>query len=204
VLGCGVGWFLTEMQRAKIQQDAVAHIRNVRGHATYDYQINRADLWFGAKPLRSLMGNDFLCYVHTVSIHDARDRDLESLPSLSRLNDLRLNSRQVTDEGLPHLRYLSNLKRLDLWCEQVTDQGLQHIGGLKKLESLDLLRTQVTDAGLARLGGLTNLRLLKLRNTKVTSAGLIRLQELLPDCQILGVASDYSSNQLQWDERQSL
>jgi hypothetical protein len=187
ILGCGFGWLAAELQRAKRQKDAVAHIRGVRGHATYAHQLDPERDWPGARLLRAACGNDFLGHVHRVSIHHARDQDLDYLSSLSRLRDLRLNSRHITDVGLSHLRGLNNLERLDLSCEQVTDQGLQHIGGLERLETLDLYGTQVSDAGLLQLRGLTRLRALKVRHTHVTSAGVASLRELLPDCKVSGV-----------------
>lgn len=193
VFGCGLGWSVSEMRRAKRQQEAVAHIRSVRGHATYDYQINAAGESRtnrhppGPAFFRSLVGDDFLCHVQRVSIHHARDRDLQAVGQLSQLNDLRLNTRYVTDEGVSHLRGLRNLEHLDLWCNQVTDQGLQHISDLERLATLSIYGTQVSDAGLVHLRGLKNLRVLKVRDTQVTAAGAASLEELLPDCEISGV-----------------
>ena len=186
VLGCGLGWFVSELRQAKQRGEAVANIRNARGHATYDYQVHPEADWMVPRMLRAWIGEGFLSDVEKVSIHNSRDRDLESVRCLKRVNDLRLNSRYVTDAGLSCLDELENLERLDLWCNQVTDDGLRHIRGLRKLSVLDLYGTQITDAGLLDLRCLTSLRVLKVRDTQVTSAGVARLRVVLPNCEVLG------------------
>jgi hypothetical protein len=186
LLGCGLGWLVSELRQAKQRRETVSKIRNVRGHATYDYQVHPEADWILPRLLRAWIGEGFLSRVEKVSIHNARDGDLESVRNLRSLNDLRLNSRYVTDAGLSCLGALESLERLDLWCSQVTDDGLRHIRGLRKLSVLDLYGTRITDAGLLDLQCMTNLRVLKVRDTQVTSAGVTRLRAALPNCDVVG------------------
>jgi hypothetical protein len=38
IFACGLGWYVSETRRAIRQQNAVAHIRDVGGHASYEHR----------------------------------------------------------------------------------------------------------------------------------------------------------------------
>jgi hypothetical protein len=115
------------------------------------------------------------------------------LYDLPKLEDLRLNMRQLTDDGIRPVAALTELRRLDLWCRRITDKALPHLAGLHQLRTLDLYSTQVTDEGLKHLYGLRNLKQLKLRGTNVTQQGAARLRNALPNCEILGIAAEHGA-----------
>lgn len=111
------------------------------------------------KHLRWLTGHVVMSDVVRVSWHDSRAGvwDTQVLADLPRLNDLRLNMRQLGDDGIRPLATLTQLRWLDLWCSQLTGQAMPHLAGLHQLQTLDLCSTQVTDEGLRHLHWLTNL-----------------------------------------------
>ncbi len=163
--------------------------------------------------LRGFAGGDFYGEIVKIDFNwmPVSDRDLATLKGLTRLEELRiqspqvtdagvkclsglvqlrvlsLESTQVTDAGLEHLEGLTELRSLWLGHTPLTDAGLEHIERLKGLDELHLDNTQVSDAGLKRLTGLAQLHFLSLANTRVTDAGLphltglTRLRSLLLD-----------------------
>ena len=131
IFACGLGWYVSETRRAMRRQKAVAHIRSVGGHATYERQREaKGNLKSILQRLQSSIvgtnvGVDFLNDVYKVSIHHAHDVDLEVIRDLSRLKDLRLNSRHVTDNGVRHLHRLKKLEFLHLWYEHFVQRFLK-------------------------------------------------------------------------------
>jgi hypothetical protein len=121
------------------------------------------------------------------------DAGLVNLQGLTHLTLLDLADTQVTDAGLAHITNLTELRSLNLAGTQVTDAGLAHLKGLKRLVLMNLQGTKVTDAGLTHLEGLTRLRGLYLSRAKVTDAGVEKLQQALPNCKIMHVASGGAS-----------
>ncbi|XP_057245343.1 distal membrane-arm assembly complex protein 2, partial [Malurus melanocephalus] len=104
-----------------------------------------------------------------------------------------LSGTSVTYEGLDNLVSLSHLSHLDLSdCPHVSDWALGRLHGLgATLQHLGLARCpQVTERGLATLHHLRSLRSLDLSGLSLPSPALLRplLQEMLPSCQILGMA----------------
>ena len=188
-----ISWYGSQTRRAMRQQEAVKRIRQMGGHATFEYQLDstRPNLGPPMPPrfLRGLTGNVVMSDVVKVSWHAplAGVGDTQVLSELPRLKDLRLNMRRLTDDGIQPLEMLTQIHRLDLWCSQITDEALPHLAGLRQLRTLDLYSTQVTDKGLEHLYGLKNLEEVKLRGTHVTPQGAARLQKALPNCQVLGV-----------------
>ena len=193
VIGCGISWYVSQTRLAMRQQTAVERIRQLGGHATYEYQVDstRRSRHAPMPPefLRWLTGNVVMSDVIKVSWHAPHPGagDTRVLSDLPTLTDLRLNMRQLPDEGIRPVATLTQLRRLDLWCSQITDHALSHLAGLHQLQTLDLYSTQVTDEGLRHLQGLRNLKQLKLRRTNVTCQGAATLQKELPNCEILGV-----------------
>src|SRR5262245_35219340 len=89
LLGGGLGWIV---QRAQIQRDAVAAIRQAGGSVTYDWQrrtssIPNGKFWW---PIRTAahVGSDFLGNVIQVQLtRRATDAELIHVGRLSRLED---------------------------------------------------------------------------------------------------------------------
>lgn len=79
-----------------------------------------------------------------------RDRDLEKIGQLTRLDYLGLHSTRVTDKGLDHLLGLTTLKQLELSNTRITDKGLEKLAALPELEKLYLYNTAVTREGIER------------------------------------------------------
>ena len=192
-VACGISWFVSQTRIAMRQQSAVQQIRELGGHATFEYQLDatRRSVDPPMPPVfvRKLTGSVVMSDVIKVSLHapHAGDGDMDVLSDLTRLKDLRLNMRQITDDGIFPVETLTHLRRLDLWCTKITDEALPRLAGLRQLRKLDLYSTQVTDEGLRHLRGLTKLEELNLRDTNVTHQGAAMLQEALPNCTILGV-----------------
>jgi hypothetical protein len=97
-----------------------------------------------------------------------------------RIERIDLNQTSVRDRGLEKLGELTRLDYLGLHSTQVTDRGLDHLAGLTSLRELELSNTQITDKGIDRLFELQNLEKLYLYNTAITDAGIERLKEHLP------------------------
>ena len=57
----------------------------------------------------------------------------------------------MTDAGLAHLKGLTNLQELDLNSTDVSDAGLVHLEALTGLKQLGLVGTKVTITGVQRL-----------------------------------------------------
>uniref|UniRef100_A0A7S4AJR3 F-box/LRR-repeat protein 15-like leucin rich repeat domain-containing protein n=1 Tax=Pseudo-nitzschia australis TaxID=44445 RepID=A0A7S4AJR3_9STRA len=103
-------------------------------------------------------------------------RHLESLSSLEVLN---LDSRDIGDNGLMHLWSLQNLKSLDIFSGRVTDRGCAHISKIKSLESLELCGGGISDEGCFALATLENLVTLNLsQNERITNRGAEALAAL--------------------------
>jgi hypothetical protein len=79
---------------------------------------------------------------------------------------------------------LTALEQLYLNSAQITDAGLAHLAGLPALRVLFLDNTSVTGPGLAHLTELAALEELFLSHSQVTDAGVAELQKALPNCRI--------------------
>ncbi len=71
-----------------------------------------------------------------VAIALANTQELVHLKGLTKLQELRLNSTQVTDAGLVHLKGLTNLYRLLLYANYITDAGVAEL--TKALPNCDI------------------------------------------------------------------
>lgn len=134
------------------------------------------------------------------------DFDLESIGSLSTLEDLNLGGTKVTDlgmervarlqrlhaldlsrtvvgaAGIAKLAQLPALTRLNLWrAKRIADDA--RIAALRQLRVLDLSETAVTDKTLAPLAALP-LEQLFLSGTAVTAAGVEKFQKENPRCRL--------------------
>lgn len=103
-----------------------------------------------------------------VRITDAGFARLSRLP---KLEELKLGSADITDEGLAYIGKITSLKTFELQPHvtlisgsrsRLTDVGLRHLKGLTNLEVLSIPGGQFTDAGMAHLAGMTKLKRLTL------------------------------------------
>ena len=104
------------------------------------------------------------------------------------LQSIKVNSSQLSDEGVSKLCSIKNLKRLALdVCPKITDKSLIEIAKCKELYNLSLTgATQITNGGLLALEK-THLTYLGLASTRIDDAGMVyiskidTLQELILD-----------------------
>jgi hypothetical protein len=125
------------------------------------------------------------------------DGDLARLAGLTRLEELLLNGRNVTDAGFAHLANLKSLRWLELPGCHVGD--LSALSGLKDLERINLhggrqsivspRHDQSTPVDLGPLHNLSKLAMLTLSPIPVDDAGLAQIKDL-PLLQVLDVAGD--------------
>jgi hypothetical protein len=185
IVACWLGW---TVHCARVQRDAVAAIKSVRGYVYYDWQIEHRAIKEGAKPwwpfwLGSLVGDGYFGrVVQAHLIQGATDAEMARLSDLPGLEVLSLHdgsatndANPVTANGFANLAQLPALRDLDLSSSSVADAFLRHLSGLTKLRELSLADTSITDAGLMHLRGLRGLRSLDLHNTEITDAGLAHL-----------------------------
>ncbi|XP_069719668.1 distal membrane-arm assembly complex protein 2 [Phaenicophaeus curvirostris] len=105
---------------------------------------------------------------------------------------LDLSGSTLTYDGLDNLVTLTQLQHLDLsGCPHLDDWALArlHVFG-DTLQELSVARCpHVTERGLATLHHLRKLRRLDVSGLRVPSPGLVRilLEEVLPECEILGM-----------------
>ena len=101
------------------------------------------------------------------------DQGLASLKDLTKLRNLKLAGKEITNASLVYLAGLTELKALSLLDCGLTDEDLSIPFGINNLRELSLARTKVGDKALTAFGGNTNLAKLNLRETKVSSQGLV-------------------------------
>jgi hypothetical protein len=102
------------------------------------------------------------------------------------LVSLHLSDTFVGSSGIAHLSGFKKLEALYLNGTRVDDDGLAHLTSIDSLRFLVLDNTPITDAGLPHLISMRGLQLVSLRRTSVTAAGIHRLEQLLPDCSVVG------------------
>jgi len=181
-----LGWFMTEVRRARSQAETVRSIEKSGGGVLYRSLFGRefyqrADGFAGGGFLAYVVDVDFRSLVNTYSTGASGTADvdlapLERLPYVERLN--LAGAYQLTDTGFQHLERLTQMRALDLTGTPMTDAGLQHLGTMTKLEALSLVGTRVSDRGLERLSRLTHLTTLDLMSLRITDAGLRPLARL--------------------------
>jgi hypothetical protein len=85
------------------------------------------------------------------------------------------------DEELVHVAAMESIDELWLNSSEITDKGVQHVADLKHLAALHCDGTRLTDAGLGRLADVYGLNCIDISGTRLTDAGL----EALENCNLL-------------------
>jgi eukaryotic-like serine/threonine-protein kinase len=133
----------------------------------------------GVRPLAQLPHLSRLCLAAD-SASEIKNSALKTISeSLPDLTALKLESTQLTDEGLACLSNFRKLSRLSLsFSPRITDKGLKYVAGLKNLKWLNLNGTEVTDQGLKTLSSLQGLEQIFFWHTRVTDAGMEQLNKI--------------------------
>jgi hypothetical protein len=175
----GLGWFTTELRRAKSQTEDVKAIVKSGGAVGYRCAFGGTDCDFQSpfrvqrRWLAWLVDDGFLAdavHVSYVPWDDLLDH----------------GAWQTVDADLAPLDRLPHVESLCLHrASRLTDAGFKHLGRLTRLRELSLIGAKVTDTGLEQLNGLAQLEVLDIQATHVTPAGAKRLGDRLPGCTIL-------------------
>lgn len=95
------------------------------------------------------------------------DACLPTIGKLSKMRNLRVFGRQITDDGMQHIAKLENLAALGLQYADVSDVGLAKLETLKNLKEINLYGTNISDAGLSSLAKMPKLAKARLRETSI-------------------------------------
>ncbi len=177
------GWAGWHTYRVFQQRGVVAHIDDLGGVVTYDYDYYDPDDRETKPPPKSgiagVLGDDYTQNVVEVNLSGSgeslTDDDLERISSLSEMRKLSVsNGREITDEGLKNLARMPKLELLTLSnFNNVTDAGLAVLASLPALRKLELhTLPKITDQGLEHLAPLENLREFRLTSCKIDGSGL--------------------------------
>jgi Leucine-rich repeat (LRR) protein len=131
----------------------LSKLPDLRSLKIYDGEV-------GGDAFRSLcrIGNlQTLIVIATVT-----DRDIDELPALSKLDELRLWRTRITDAGLKTLAQLTNLRHLSLESDLLTGTGLADLKSLPNLSHLELTARGLTDEGIATIRGFPALKQLRI------------------------------------------
>jgi Leucine-rich repeat (LRR) protein len=100
------------------------------------------------------------------------DRDIERLPSLSRLEELDLGNTELTDSAFGTIARLTNLRHLTLQGNRITGVGLGRLTSLPNLSELNLVGDELTDEGIATIKDFPSLKKLSLFGSSLRHARL--------------------------------
>jgi len=148
-------WLAVEMKEARKQHDSLEALVKMRGQISYDWQFDAGGF---ARPnaqppepewLRRLFGDDFYQSVVEVDLHAAVMTQAEMLEHLECGFE---DNVPFTDSDLKNLKALHQLKVLRLNSTQITEDGLQNlVERLNELQFLELRETKVTAEGVKKL-----------------------------------------------------
>jgi Serine/threonine protein kinase len=97
----------------------------------------------------------------------------ENLAKIKALEELQLDSSNVTDRDLEHFRHHPNIRYIVLGnCKGISDRALNAVATMPNLSMLDLSNTEITDEGLKNLRDCTKLNRIILEGTKISDQGL--------------------------------
>jgi hypothetical protein len=173
-------WLGMVMHKARKLRRSVDAITAAGGAVYFHHQMDDAD----APPpgpawLRRLVGDEPFITPFYVELRgpDVTDEFIaEHLRSMTSLEEVDIESPNVTDAALAHLRSMRHLHRLYLDCPRLTDAALEHVASLRELYRLSLNCPRLTDAALPHIATLPKLGGLVLNSPHLTASGLQQLE----------------------------
>lgn len=177
-------WLGMIMHKARKLRQSVDAITAAGGAVYFHHQMEQQKL--DATPpgpawLRRLVGDEPFVTPFYVELRgpDVTDEFIaEHLRSMTSLEEVDIESPNVTDAALAHLRSMRHLHRLFLDCPRLTDAALPHVASLRELYRLSLNCPRLTDASLSHIATLPKLGGLELNSPHLTASGLDQLQPL--------------------------
>ncbi len=175
-------WLGMVMHNARKLRESVDAITAAGGAVYFHHQMDKAD----APPpgpawLRRWVGDEPFITPARVDLRGPEVTDefiAEHLRSMTSVEDLNIESPNVTDAALAHVRSMRHLHWLTLDCPRLTDAALAHVAPLRELYRLSLGCPRLTDAALPRIATLPKLGLLELNSPRLTASGLHQLKHL--------------------------
>ncbi len=131
-----------------------------------------------------------LYHLRQLSVQDtaAGDATVRALAESISLQNLRLGSRNLTDQGMAQLCNIIPLRDLSITAEatEITDRSFHNFWKLTNLQSLTIQAPQVTGTGFTPLSELPQFRRLSLapKDTSITDERIEQLRQLLTDVKI--------------------
>lgn len=153
---------------------ATLRIEAARGPAWQSWLVDRI---IGPNAFTYITAADF-------QLSSADDPILQQVRYLPYLQDLNIDGRPITVDGMRLLLSASQLKSLSMRHTPCTDEFMPVIAQFTSLEILAITGTKVTDVGLANLQSATNLREVYARWTPITATGVSHLQRTHPNCKV--------------------
>jgi hypothetical protein len=144
---------------------------------------DRRQGYYGSTGLSNLANLGSLEELHISSEDALSDADLACLEPLSRLRDLLISGRNVTDRGLASIGKLKQLENLGLSCS-VTRNALNQLNGLTNLQYLQVVawenaaKTDPTDELMLDLSGLKKMKDMNLSGLSLQDSDLAFLEHL--------------------------
>jgi hypothetical protein len=171
-------WLGMRVQRARVQEAAVAAIERAGATVRYDYQFDsagnlqpNAEQW-APEWLRNVFGEHFfkraygvyLCgsdgianrtamppLMISVERQHVAPELINAISRLGCLKEIELLTTDLTDRELAQLFPGSQLRRLRLDGNAITDATVNHLASMKRLHYIDLRHTQLSDAAISSL-----------------------------------------------------
>ena len=107
------------------------------------------------------------------------DCDLSKIPN--DVISLSLENAQITDIGISSLPFLSKVRCIDLDSTLITDKSMEIITQFKTLEELWIEDLKITDYGFKLLALLPNLKYVSFWDTEVSDEAYNYVKNKLPD-----------------------
>ncbi len=168
--------FAYQKAAMKVITDAGATVRieAARGPAWQSWLVDRI---IGPNAFTYITAADF-------QLSSADDAILQQVRYLPYLQELNIDGRPITVDGIRLILSASQLKSLSMRHTPCTDEFMPVIAQFPSLETLAITGTKVTDRGLANLHSTTNLREVYARWTPITATGASNLQRTNPTCKV--------------------
>ena len=195
----GAGLFKRQSDGARAQRAAAERIRQLRGYAYYDYQVDTSGSHYkvipnatppGPKWLHDLLGVDFFCKVKVVDFFECGANpkhtveDYAAFESLKGLEMIVNFDSDLCLEGVRHWRRLPKLRSLTIEQTGLSDSQLEPLCQLTQLDELRLTFNEISDSGAMKLRSMTALKHLDLRGNRISEEAAAELRKALPNCEI--------------------